>query len=167
MDRASCCMLENKCEHRIKTLVQLTNLRGCTFTMMFWHRHLCCVSCNMQIPGSMYFGEMCECNNFECGLDTRARLCSGEESIIWHLWAAMASILHFTFWQWHYTSVCGKHAYTTSQGMHLSSVCKMNTEPHLPQHLVIHTGLSHLVCMLNVFHMLCHWNSIQLTHPQL
>ena len=32
----------------------------------------------MQIPGSMYFGEMCECNNFQCGVDTRARLCSGK-----------------------------------------------------------------------------------------
>ena len=29
----------------------------------------------------MYFGEMCECNNFQCGVDTRARLCSGEEHI--------------------------------------------------------------------------------------
>ena len=36
----------------------------------------------MQVPGSMYFGEMCECTNFQCGVDTRQRLCSGKEEML-------------------------------------------------------------------------------------
>nr|WEL12718.1 integrin beta 1B [Halisarca dujardinii] len=28
-------------------------------------------------PEFMYSGEMCQCNNFQCGVDTRGRLCSG------------------------------------------------------------------------------------------
>ena len=35
----------------------------------------------MQLPGSMYFGETCECNNFQCGVDTRGRLCSGKGGV--------------------------------------------------------------------------------------
>ena len=38
----------------------------------------------MQVPGSMYFGEMCECNNFQCGVDTRQHFCSGKEEMLAH-----------------------------------------------------------------------------------
>ena len=48
----------------------------------------------MQIPGSMYFGEMCECNNFQCGVDTRGRLCSGEEEML----AGHILFMHAVLW---------------------------------------------------------------------
>ena len=37
----------------------------------------------MQVPKSMYFGEMCECNNFQCGMDMRGKVCSGKGELPW------------------------------------------------------------------------------------
>ena len=31
-----------------------------------------------KVPEYRYYGDVCECNNFDCGLDSDSRICSGE-----------------------------------------------------------------------------------------
>ena len=31
-----------------------------------------------KVPGHRYYGDICECNNFDCGRDGNSKICSGK-----------------------------------------------------------------------------------------